>query len=320
MRTHHFPHALAFGAILCGSLAAAQNIDAYRFWYDGDIASATTTTVTAVPVLTLNTTLPASGSGKGLHVLSIQFRDSNGAWSIAVEEPFARVDDQITGYQFWFDRDLANVQNVTLTGAPVQTLSASVPTGGLTPGQHSITMRFQDGLGNWSVEQTQWFAKSGAQLTAWQYWFDDNVAALVETNAGPGGTLNVATSIDASALAAGAHEVTWRMKDALGNWSVPVVEGFDLMLGVPDLPGVDRVLLMPNPAENELVLRIDAASVQILSIEVFDATGRTIIVPASMSFSGTMARSIDVGALTPGTYHLRLTGVRGSTVLPFVKR
>jgi Secretion system C-terminal sorting domain len=310
----------ALALLLLGARVHAQNINAYRFWYDHDISAATLVTVPGTPVLNLNTALSGSGLGKGLHVLGIQFRDNNNVWSVAVEEPFARIDDQITAYQYWFDTDVANAQTTTVAGAGTLDLSANIPTGALFPGQHTITMRFKDGFGNWSVEQTKAFAKSGANLTAWQYWFDDNVTALVETAAGPNATINVAQSIDASGLSNGVHNITWRMKDSMGNWSVPVSQDFDLVLGITEIPGIDRLLLFPNPANERLTLRVDASTAQALRIDVLDATGRTVLLPVQRTFSGGAVEELTISELAPGTYHVRVSNATGTRDVPFVKQ
>lgn len=309
---------LALAALLASTSLAAQTIDAYRYWIDGDAANATTNTASGT-VFTLGTPIPTNTLDPGFHTITLQFRDSNGAWSAPVERYFTKSGEGITAYRYWFDNDVANAVNTTVTSTNTFNLSSAIGTNGLSVGIHKVSMAFRNGDGSWSTIVERYFSKTGADLTAWQYWFDDNVAQLVETNVGPNTTVNVTADLDGSALPWGDHTLTWRMRDALGNWSVPVVQDFYLFTGIEELPGLQQVMLFPNPADDAVRLRFDGDHVE-LSMDVVDATGRTVIGTQRVDVQGTAVRTIDLSALTAGSYHVRLQGENGVHTLPLIKR
>lgn len=225
----------------------------------------------------------------------------------------------IDAYRYWIDDDAAAATTVTVPSTPVLALATTLPTSALTVGSHKVSMHFRDTNGAWSVITETYFTKSGAPLSAWQYWFDDNVAALVETPVAPGAVINVLADIDASALAPGMHNLTWRMRDAMGNWSVPVSQDFDLFTVIDEVPDLGRVLLFPNPASERAVIRFEDPVADLL-YDVVDAAGRVVIPVqrATVASRGTLEMSIE--GWPSGTYQLRLTGNNGVRVVPFVKQ
>lgn len=226
----------------------------------------------------------------------------------------------IAVYRYWFDDDASTLVNVPVTAGQQFTLNTDLAAAIAGDGYNRITLQTQDDLGAWSVPLTKVFHRQGGDLTAWQYWFDDNVATEQTVTVSATSTLDVVTNIDCSALPTGTHVITWRDRDQLGYWSVPLTTEFSFTVGMKELPGVESVLLFPNPATSELWVRIDAGTEQDLTAEVLDASGRVVkqAVRAVVARSSTMP--MDLSDLASGRYQVRLTGAQGIASLPFVKQ
>ncbi|MGV9011735.1 MAG: T9SS type A sorting domain-containing protein [Flavobacteriales bacterium] len=310
---------LALLAFCAWGQIRAQDINAYSYWIDDDVSAAVTIPVTPAPIYTLTTPIPTSALDPGFHKISIMFRDANSKWSVITERYFSKSGKNMTAYHYWFDDDLSTLTNATATSFATLDLSTSLPTTTLGPGIHKVSMQFKNGDNSWSEVTERYFSKTGADMTAWQYWFDDNVGALVETPIGPSTTVNVMANVDASAFISGSHNITWRSKDALGSWSVPVSQDFDVYTGIAEIPGLESALLMPNPADDHIQMRLEASSAE-LSYAVLDACGRMMSGKEWLAFAGMTLRSIDVSNFAPGVYQLRLIGRNGVKCMPFIKR
>ena len=161
----------------------------------------------------------------------------------------------------------------------------------------------------WSVPSTSLFYRNSGNLTAYQYWFDDNVSTLVEMTVGATDVIDITTQINAGALIDGSHTITLRTKDARNGFSVPVTYSFDVITGIAELRGVERVILFPNLAADQVTLRVDASLPQDLQLSVLDASGRTVRAPERLAFNGEMCirdRACTVLHRTPGEWSVWL--------------
>ncbi len=226
---------------------------------------------------------------------------------------------QINAYRYWIDGNTAASTLVTTAATPTLHLNTALPTASLPIGQHRIALQFRDANGVWSTPTERYFTKSGAPMATWQYWFDDNVAARVDVPVTATAQVQVAAAIDASDLSNGPHTITWWMKDAMGNWSTPVSQDFDVVTGIDEVPGLDRVTVFPNPAEGQVHLRLDALAPTDLQYDVVDATGRMVVQRQRVVAQGTVVKDIAVAEWSPGVYHIRLIGERGVRSMAFVK-
>lgn len=309
---------LFLATMLASNGLAAQTIDAYRYWIDGDATNAITNAANG-NVFTLSTPIPTSTLAPGFHSIDLQFRDSNGAWSAPVERYFSKSGEGITAYRYWYDDEVADAVTTNVANSASFNLSSGIATDALTVGPHKVSMTFRNGDGVWSAIVERYFSKTGAALTAWQYWFDDDVNNLVETAAGPNTAINIATDIDASALSFGTHNITWRMKDALGNWSVPVSQDFSVVTGIAEIPGLERVVLFPNPAGDLAHIRFEGTAAG-FQYDVVDADGRSVLAAERAIVAGSTVAELDLVGVRAGMYHLRLIGTKGTRDIVFVKQ
>ncbi|MBK7087045.1 MAG: T9SS type A sorting domain-containing protein [Flavobacteriales bacterium] len=226
----------------------------------------------------------------------------------------------ITAYRYWFDDDAGALVNVAVTAGQQFTLNTDLAAAAAGDGYNRITLQTQDDLGVWSVPLTKVFHRQGGDLTAWQYWFDDNISTEQTVNVPATSTLDVVTNIDCSALPTGSHLITWRDRDQIGYWSVPLTTEFSFTVGLQELPGVQSVLLFPNPAASELWLRIDASTDQDLTAEVLDASGRVVKQAPRIAVSSSSTIALDLSGLANGPYQVRIAGEQGIKCLPFFKQ
>ena len=139
---------------------------------------------------------------------------------------FEAWSQQITGYRYWFNDDDANAVDVSVTPATQLQLQAALPAAALAPGFHRITIQFLDDDGIYSTPYTTHFVQRSGSIDAIEYWFNDDTGASTLENVTPAADLDLTTDLDASALPVGMHKVTLRMRDAIGEWSVPITRSF----------------------------------------------------------------------------------------------
>ncbi|MFT6175901.1 MAG: hypothetical protein ACJAY4_002132, partial [Cryomorphaceae bacterium] len=87
-------------------------------------------------------------------------------------------------------------------------------------------------------------------------------------------------------------------------------------LSVDNNDVVKEITLFPNPATDNVRLRLALSENQNIKIDVVDASGRVVQSPfAGVMTSGNQSLQIQLDAsLTPGMYFVRLTGEEGIAV------
>ncbi len=146
-------------------LPAASSIDRklseYEYWFDGDYANKTTSSLALTDNLNLSTLIPTEGLNDGVHTYNIRFKDNSGLWSSPMSQFFYKmpqqifVNNKITTYRYWLDDNFADVVEQNFT-APAQNINLSelIDFTQITKGTHEINFQFKDSLGMWSVVST----------------------------------------------------------------------------------------------------------------------------------------------------------------------
>ena len=179
----------------------------------------------------------------------------------------------------WLDHNFAERQAI---GASPATLDISA----LPAGLHWFTMCVKDDLGLWSPAMTQPFVIShvfddptATSLQGGEYWLDLIFADRQPIDASP-------TTIDISALPAGLHWFTMRVKDDLGVWSPAMTQAFVIPHEIDNSSGTQiqrvEVWFDNNYAERQAIgaspvtLNISAlpAGLHSLTIRAQDDLGR----------------------------------------------
>jgi hypothetical protein len=90
-------------------------------------------------------------------------------------------------------------------------------------------------------------------------------------------------------------------------------------LAVNDPQKIKRVRLYPNPAVHELHVELDGYTPQMVTLEIFDATGRSVKREQRFITAEEHLRAaIDISHLPKAAYHLRMTSTDGTSEQGFV--
>ncbi|MGC9332439.1 MAG: PKD domain-containing protein, partial [Bacteroidales bacterium] len=209
----------------------------YQYWFDDGFDNAVTQTVTASQNYQMLTDIDASALTSGVHIFYIRYKDDRGQWSSPIAQFFYKFSEQvsvanngITRYQYWFDDGFDNAVNQTIASSSNFQLITDIDASALSSGVHIFYMRYEDERGQWSSPVTQFFYKTAVpsggtvsnDITAYQYWFDDNFdQAITEPVTGTQNLL-LATDIDAGNLHPGVHIFYMRFLDNSGQYSSTV--------------------------------------------------------------------------------------------------
>ena len=118
----------------------------------------------------------------------------------------------------------------------------------------------------------------------------------------------------------GDHTFTIRFRDEAEGWSVPITTTVTVYVGIDELPGVNSLLVFPNPVQDQLTLRVDAQTFTDMEVSLLDASGRVVEAPTNWSVTGLAHRTWDTSAFPAGVYTLRIISSARAITLPFIKQ
>lgn len=133
--------------------------------------------------------------------------------------------NKIHQYEYWFDGNYAGRQQQSFAGVAQYFLDTGFSAGSLGAGLHSINIRFKDDSTRYSTTISQFFYTKAAGLsslsaiTAFQYWFDNNIGAATMQTVTPTHTLNFNVALEAAPLSNGLHFLHLRFRDNTNQWS-----------------------------------------------------------------------------------------------------
>ena len=305
--------------LACMCSVQAQQIDGYRYWFDDVPASAVTTSVTSTSQLALTANWPTGSMEPGYHRVSIQLRDSNGAWSVPQTQYFIRGNHAITGYRYWVNDDTGSITTGSIAPGMDVTLNNLISPGALPNDFNTVTIQFNDADGEWSVPYSAAFVKNTGEVNSYEYWIDDAIGSSTSGSIGPNGIVHLIDDLPTTTTS-GTHFFTIRFSSVNGSWSVPLTTQFDFFTSIPELPGVSNILLFPNPVTDQVTLRLDASVSAAYEVSIWDATGRMISAPAPWSVQGLTQRGWDTSSLSSGSYTVRISSTDHAVNLPFIKQ
>ena len=229
-----------------------QKIRLYEYWVDDAYASKVVTNVTPAPVLELQTELPLGYVSPGVHTINIRFADTASRWSPVITQFFLKPlpdppDPEpaaITGCEYWVDNDHAGKTTLSFPAASVYYLADSLNLSTVSPGVHTINIRFRDSKGAWSPVITQFFLKPlpaqpdpiPAAMTGCEYWVDDDLAGKTTLNFPCASVYYLADSLSLGTVSPGVHTINIRFRDSNGTWSPVITQFFLKPLPVPPEP------------------------------------------------------------------------------------
>jgi len=227
---------------------------------------------------------------------------------------------QVTSYRYWINDDAASLTTANVTPGTAVQLNTVLNVGALPRNFNSFTFQFADNSGAWSVPITNHVQRNTGVVNGYEYWLDNAIADRVSSTIGPASVVNLIADLPIPTVF-GDHLFTIRFRSTNGTWSVPLVSQFFFFTSIEELPGVQDLLLFPNPATEHLGLRLRSTEAAALRIVVLDNAGRTVLDGGSWSVHGESLRQWEIAALEPGMYTVRLIDEANgrAATLPFVK-
>lgn len=209
------------------------NIVGYEYWFDNDFANKTSTTVSPISQLNINTNIPTTNLSTGIHSLNFRSWDDSSRYSSVLSQFFYKVGTSVTttkeivAYEYWFDNDYTNAVTQNVTSQQSLDLNTIIATGSINTGIHSFNIRFKDDSKLWSSVLSQFFYKIPEQanlvsnkITTYRYWLDDDFAqANTVTLTTPIQQLNLIDNLDLTQVSKGIHTIHFQFKDSLNMWS-----------------------------------------------------------------------------------------------------
>jgi len=209
-----------------------------EYWFDNQYQTKKTVQVGQESISVLDTQIPTDGLATGLHSINIRYQDIKGNWSSVVSGFFHRLplttsgSPKITASEYWFDDNYSS--KVSGTFAPDQKISVNsgFEVGSLVNGLHSYHVRYIDDAGQWSSIVSEFFQKiplsasATRNITAYEYWIDEDYAGKVSSTVTPGQTILVNGGFITESLSTGLHSYHIRYKDDADEWSSVVSEFF----------------------------------------------------------------------------------------------
>ena len=206
----------------------SQNtINQYEYWYDGNYTDKTTIAVSPESTLDLNQLISTTSLPFGLHIFNIRFKDSNGLYSAVNSQHFYKplaalgATNKIVAYEYWFDNNyVGKISQATSPQTSLQLIN-DISTSNLLSGLHIFNIRFKDESGQWSAATSQHFYKPNFifgtnNITAYEYWFDNNYIKKTAQTAAPQNPLEIVSDINTDSLNSGLHIFNIRFKDERG--------------------------------------------------------------------------------------------------------
>lgn len=215
-------------------VSSSRLLSSYKYWFDGNDMPGYFYSVTPAQQYIFFDSLDINALSEGLHTFSVRFGDDAGGWSSTISRFFYKYSapatsgtHQITGYQYWFDRDISGSPEISITPTPSLWWFDSLNLSSLSDGLHTFSVRFKDNTGHWSSSTSQFFYISknenaaSNQVTAYRYWFDDMDTTLNLVDLVP--FINpyvMDTHIPLEGVDSGRHVVHFQFKDVKGLWSM----------------------------------------------------------------------------------------------------
>ncbi len=128
-------------------------ITGYRYWFNDDVATLATASVTPNAAVNLNGVLSTIPTDAHYNRVTVQFMDADGEYSTPVTSTYVHGIGPVSGYEYWIDDDIAGRTSGTVSPADVVNIIADLPTNTI-PGDHLFTIRFKGDPDGWSVPLT----------------------------------------------------------------------------------------------------------------------------------------------------------------------
>ncbi|MBL4755158.1 MAG: T9SS type A sorting domain-containing protein [Flavobacteriales bacterium] len=228
----------------------AQQILAAEYFFDTDPGPGNGTSISiGAPGDPLDLTLDISTGtlSPGFHTVNIRFKENNGQWGLYDGRPFyvqaapiivppVLTSGLIVAAEYFFDNDpgvgKATPINIGAPGDPLD-LTFDISTGTLSPGFHTVNIRFKEDNGQWGLYDGRPFYVQAAPIIvppvhtcglilAAEYFIDNDpgVGNGIPIAIAANSNLDLILDVSTIGLLPGFHSVNIRFKDVGGHWSL----------------------------------------------------------------------------------------------------
>ena len=263
----------------------------FEYWFDDDYANKIVSPASNAASFSINTNEDVSTLPDGLHAINTRFKDEENNWSSIQSDFFYKIplnlniiSPKIVEFEYWFDDDYAN--KIVSPGSNVASFSINTneDVSTLPDGLHAINARFKDEENNWSIVQSNFFYKTPnntiilKDITAYEYWFNDDYANVTNLTIGPNQLENLNTFVvpENTGLGIGNHHINIRFQDSNGKWSSILSEPFDIItLDTPNIETLKNLVIYPNPSNGELNIDF-GKNYNHINISAYDTNGKKV--------------------------------------------
>ncbi len=222
-----------------GNSVYSQNIIEAEYFFDIDpgIGNATPLSITPGDSSDLKFLLPTSTLAEGFHTLHLRYKNDSTGWSMYESRTFQiqgnRIidpDPNLLYAEYFFDSIPVNGNGIPISFTPGDStiFLKVISSTGLSPGFHTVFIRFRNDSSLWSMYSAQQFNVqadqilfSNASLFDAEYFFntDPGVGNGKSINIIPGDSTELITKFSTDGLSAGFHNFYIRFIDDSLNWS-----------------------------------------------------------------------------------------------------
>ena len=198
-----------------------------EYWFDDDYAGRQQIAFAPDLQHQFSADIDVSQLTAGIHVFHIRYKGDNGFYSSMQSKTFLHIPEnkQLTYFEYWFNDDFENRTGRALTPASQFQTVEDLDISNLNNGLNTISFRTKDNFGFYSSPTTIYFYKDDnlldgpPDLTAYEYWFNNDYENRMETAFTPAEGQLLLTSVDAAALPEGVNVFNIRFKDEQGTYS-----------------------------------------------------------------------------------------------------
>ena len=263
----------------------------FEYWFDDDYANKIVSPASNAASFSINTNEDVSTLTDGLHAINTRFKDEENNWSSIQSDFFYKipqnldiVNPKIIEFEYWFDDDYANKIVSLASNVTSFSINTNEDVSTLSDGLHAINARFKDEENNWSIVQSNFFYKTPnntiilKDITAYEYWFNDDYANVTNLTIGPNQLENLNTFVvpENTGLGIGNHHINIRFQDSNGKWSSILSEPFDIItLDTPNIETLKNLVIYPNPSNGELNIDF-GKNYNHINISAYDTNGKKV--------------------------------------------
>ena len=231
-----------------------------EFFFDlepGPGNAASSTLAAPLDSFSSHSSLSTASLAPGFHTLNVRTKNTNGSWGLYQKRSFYILDSTLVGEadkvvegQWFFDNDPGAGNPITFPVIADDTIDI-IPTAftpGLSPGFHTLNLRFKDQTGLWGLYQKRAFQILDTtelrepplnQITYYYFKKDSNhVEQFTELNYSPRDTLDSLFTTSTIGMPDGRYYLKVWVRDTDLNWSHVATDSFTIGICSPLNPVV----------------------------------------------------------------------------------